>query len=358
MHTTFNRLRKRVRSIVIAATASSMVLGNIASVGAQTLNTASLELSDPRTGQTNVTYTFDAANFNTGTAIECMQLELATTSAGGTAVTGIDTTGASFDASGTLVTETNWTEDFGTNGLLELTYATGETPAGNGTLVFTGIDNGSTDETTYFAILTTFSDDTCTTQVDDVVIAFIYADGQLVELTIDATLNFVVSGVAASALVNGATTTHLSDASGINYANDVTSSTNGVSAHDVAVTTNASNGYVVYIRHTGQLTNGASDTIDNHTGTNGTPSAFPAAGTESWGYTTEDATLNPTADRFTTGGGDLWAGFTTTNQEVLYNAAAVPGTETVRVGHQVGVASTTEAGTYQTTIVYTVVATF
>ena len=43
---------------------------------------------------------------------------------------------------------------------------------------------------------------------------------------------------------------------------------------------------------------------------------------------------------------------------VATSAGAVTGGETVRVGHQVGVASTTEAGTYLTTIVYTCVATF
>ena len=112
----------------------------------------------------------------------------------------------------------------------------------------------------------------------------------------------------------------------------------------------------VYVRHTGLLTNGASDTITNWTGTNAAPTTFTAAGTEAWGYTTEDATLGGgTVDRFTSAGGDKWSGFSdTVNEPVIDNAGATSGTETTRVGHQVAVASTTEAGTYQTTIIYTV----
>ena len=246
MHTTLIRLKKRARSITIAVAASTMVLGNVASVGAQTLNTASLELSDPRTGETGVTYTMSAANFDTGTSLQCIQLELATTSAGGTPVTGIDTTSAALDAAGTLITESNWTIDpTPTNGILEITYGAGEAPAASGTLVFTGIDNGSTEGTTYYGRLNTFSDTACSTQVDDVVVAFIYTDGELVQLTIDPTLNFVINSVGVGQAVNGATTTHASTASGIDYLNDVTAAANGVSAHDLQVTTNATNGYTI-----------------------------------------------------------------------------------------------------------------
>lgn len=355
----FKRLSKRVRSLVIGAAASAMVVGNVASVAA--LSDSSLSLSDPRPSQTGVTYTFDSSGFDTGTSLQCITLQLNdAANMGGSVPSAIDTTGAALDASGTLVTETNWTGAYGTNGLLQLTYGAGEVPAGSGSLVFTGIDNGDTDGTTYYAQLNTYSNIDCSTGLtDSATVAYVYKAGEPVSLTIDPTLTFTCVGVASSSAVNGGTTTAASTASGIDFGNNVTSSTNGISAHDLQVTTNASGGYVVYIRHTGQLTNGSSDTIDNHSGTNLTPSAFPAAGTEAWGYTTEDATLSAVGDganRFTATG--EYAGFTTSNEEVVVNTAAAPGTETTRVGHQVGVASTTEAGTYNTTIVYSIVATF
>ncbi len=348
-----SRFKKRARSVAVGVAASGMVIGNVASVAA--LNTSSLLLSDPRPSETGVTYTFDSAGFDTGTTINCVSLDFNTAADGtGSVPAGMDTTGATLDGSGTLITEASWTESFGSNGALDLTFAGGETPAASGTLVFTGVDNPNTDDT-FFATLTTFENTDCSTDpVDTATVAWATKDGTPVSLTIDPTLTFTCSGVAASQTINGATTTHASTGGSIDYLNDVTASTNGVSAHDLDVTTNAANGFVVYIRHTGQLTNANSDTIDNHTGTNLSPSAFSAAGTESWGYTTDDSTLSAVgdgADRFTDT--NEWAGFTTTNEEIMTDESS-----TTRVGHQVGVAGATEAGTYTTNIVYTVVATF
>jgi hypothetical protein len=93
-----------------------------------------------------------------------------------------------------------------------------------------------------------------------------------------------------------------------------------------------------------------SQTIANSSGSNTTPAAFPAAGTEAYGYTTNDATLGTgTAGRFIS---NLWAAMTTTNAEVGYESAGVTST-TYRVGHQVGVSAITHPGTYTTTVVYT-----
>ena len=239
---------------------------------------------------------------------------------------------------------------------MRATYATGETP-GAGDIVFNNVTNGATIDTTYFAIFTSYSDASCSTSIDTVVVTFIYKDGALVSLTIDPSLTFTVAGVSDTAqTVNGVSTTVTSLPASIDYQNAVTSLVNGVSAHDLTVGTNATGGYSLYIKHTGLLTSGA-DTITNWTGTNGSPSAFPAVGTEAWGYTTEDgALLSGTANRFTTP--VAWAGFNTANELVADNAGPPASPETTRVGHQVGVAASTEAGTYQTTIVYTAASTY
>ena len=70
-----------------------------------------------------------------------------------------------------------------------------------------------------------------------------------------------------------------------------------------------------------------------------------SAGTEAFGYTTNDATLGTgTAARFTTGG-PKYAAFTTSNAEAGYSGAAV-SSETIRLGYAVGISGTTPAGTY------------
>lgn len=329
-----------------------IALSLLPTLNSHALTSSSLLLSDPRPDQTGVSYTFSSTGF-TATSIQCVDIIFNTQSdGGGTVPTGMTTTSFTFDSS-TSLTVGSWTENTAVNGRLRITSA-GET-ATNGNMVFGGITNGSTEGDDYFAIFTSYTDAACTggNEVDQVVVAFIYTDGELVQLTIDPTLTFTVAAVGTSQAVNGATTTVASTATGIDHQNSVTFAANGISAHDLQVGTNATGGYSVYIRHTGQLSNG-SDTIANHTGTNAVPTVFPAAGTEAWGYTTEDSSLSGgTGNRFTTAG-NVWAGFNTSNEIVADNTTAPSGTETTRVGHQVGVAATTPAGTYQTTIIYTV----
>lgn len=339
-------------NIVVAIIATFFVIAMLMPLAATaaTVTNGSLLLSDPRPSQTS-TYTFSGQGFSTGTTIRCAELVFNTQADGGGSVpTGMTTT-STFNST-TLLTFGSWTVANPASGTVRITNATGQAPAASGNIVWGGIVNSSV-EGTYYGIFTTYSDVGCTTAVDNTVVAYVVVDGELVQLTIDPTLTFAVNTVGSGLAVNGVNTTVASTAGSINFGNSVTAAANGISAHDLAVGTNAPNGYTVYIRHIGDLTNGASDTITTHTGTNASPTVFPAAGTEAWGYTTEDSSLGIVSpDRFTNGG-PFWAGFTTSNAPVMDNPAAPSSTETVRVGHQVGVATTTEAGTYQTTIIYT-----
>lgn len=341
--------RQRILQLVAAATVAAMIFGNVASVSAASITSASLELGDSRTSETS-TYTVGGSSFTTGTTIRCVEVVLNDQADGGGSIpSNITTTSSTLDSS-TLITAGSWSVDNSTNGTLSITNAAGETPSASGNIVWGTVTNGDTDQT-YYALIDTYSDLGCSTGVDSTVIAFAYKDGTLVSLTLEPTLLFVCNSVASAQTVNGATTSLLSGATGIDFGTAVTTSTNGITAHDLDVTTNASGGYNVYIRHTGQLINAATDVIANHTGTNASPTSFPAPGTEAWGYTTEDADLV----QF---GANEWAGFTTSNEVVMTNAAATAGSETVRVGHQVGVQSDTPAGTYTTTMIYTIVATY
>ena len=350
MTKTLALIQRRTTYILAAIAAVMMVFGNAALVSAADITAGSIELGDPRTSETS-TYTLTGSSFS-GTTIRCIEVALNDQADGGGSIpNNITTTSSTLDSS-TLITAGSWSVDNGSNGTLAITNAAGEAPSASGNVVWGGVTNGDTDQT-YYALVTTYTDASCTggNEVDDTVLAFAYKDGTLVSLTLEPTLTFVCNAVTQPDTVNGAALTVDSTATGIDHGTSVTSSQNGISAHDLAVTTNASGGYNVYIRHTAQLTNESSDTIANHTGTNAAPSTFPAAGNEAWGYTTEDADLS----QF---GANEWAGFTTSNELVMTNAAATAGTDTVRVGHQVGIANSTPAGTYDTTMIYTIVATY
>jgi len=342
--------------VLIAITALIMAtIGPVLRAGA--LSSSSLSLSDPRTSQTS-TYTFDASGFTTATTINCIQLDIGTAT-DGTGDAGLNLSGITLDSF--TVVSGAWVVGSvdGATDQLRATLVAGEAPLVSGNVVWGGVVNGATEGTTYYGLFETFSNVDCSTggAVDSVVVAFVYKDGALVQLTIDPTLTFTCSSVASSQAVNGATTTVNATCTGIDHANNVTFAANGISALDINVSTNATSGYTVSVRHTGLLSNG-SDTIANWTGTNAVPTSFPAPGTEAWGYTTEDSSLaGGTANRFTSAG-NVWAGFSTANETIIDNTGATTGTETTRVGQQVGVASTTPAGTYQTTIIYSIVSTY
>ncbi len=321
---------------------------------AATLSGGSVALSDSRPS-TASTYTITFDGLSAGT-IKCIMVQFSTAAESMTGDVGTVVTGATLETSSMVGTEANWTEDNATSNTVKLTYATGESINGDDkTLVLSGITNGGTAENDYFAILTTYTNTDCSTGLTDTgVAAFIYSNGQAVSLTVDPSLTFTVTGVSSGGTVNGATTNITTTATTVPFARVVNSSTNAIGEQVLTVATNASSGYTVYARYTAKPTSGSND-IDDHTGSNATPSTFTAAGTESFGYTTSDSTLAGTADRFTSSGGNKWAAFTTSNAEVMYGAAAAAST-TADFGYQVGISGATPAGTYTTTVILTATA--
>jgi len=205
-------------------------------------------------------------------------------------------------------------------------------------------------DTGYYYKIATFNNVDCATSpIDNAMVQFINTNGSTLSLTVDATLSFTVNAVASSSSCAGGTSNAGSTSTTIPFGT-VTAATNGLVCQDLSAATNATNGYTIYIRDTGQPTNGLGQTIIDWTGTNAAPTTFSAAGTEAYGYSTNDATLGTgTAGRFVA---NKFAASTTSNSEVAYEAAGLNST-TYRVAHQAGISTTTLPGTYQTTVIYT-----
>ncbi len=339
----------------------AIVLLQSSIVSAATLTTASVTLSDSRPNTASISYDFQASNVTTS-AIKCLKVEfdMAADGSGGKP-TGMDITSAAFSGSSDYVpTPASWSvSNNNTTGISQITFATGETPASAASrnAILTGITNGSVADNDYYLIFSTYNNTDCaTTPVDSSTVGFLFTNGQAVSLAVDGSLSFTIAGVTGngSLAVNGATITNgLATTPTTIPFGTITSSTNKVAAQDLLVSTNSGGGYTVYTRYTAQPTSGA-NTINNHTGSNAAPTAFSAAGTEAFGYTTEDATLSGTADRFTSAGGNKWAAFTTSNAELIFSSTAV-SSQTTRVGFQTGIATTTEPGSYVTSVIYTAV---
>jgi hypothetical protein len=357
------RLTKQALSVPVAVlVALSSLMFNAGLANANTVSNASVALSDPQPGATS-SYSFTGGGGGASTqfqsaVVRCIRVTFSTSSSSVSTPSGFTAASATVTAgSSTLINSSSsgWSPTASAN-TFSYTHSTGVTPSttSGATFVLAGITNSNTANTGYFYRLSTYGNTDCsTTPLDTASTMFINTAGSQLSLTVDSSLTFTVNAVASSQSCNGTTTTAASTSTTIPFGT-VTTASNGVVCQDLTASTNASNGYTISTRYTAAPTNGLGQTIDAWTGTNGSPTTFPSAGVdEAYGYTTDDASLSVTgdgADRFTNPRG--WAGMTTSNAELAYEAAGVTST-TYRVGHQVAIDSLTETGTYSTTVIYT-----
>jgi len=337
------KIKKFLGLAIVLVLVGGLFFGLVQVVKAAALGTGSLTLSDGKPSSTAVTYTAEWSNVTTS-EIKCIKLVFSDAATGGSAPEGMVTSTAAFDGD-YIPTPGSW--DIGSTaaeGTLTFTYAEGETPASadDQTVALTGITNGSSNNTTYYLQFNTYSDEVCSTEVDNGTVAFIYTTGQSVSLTVDPSISFTVDAVGSGQSVNGALTTVGSSATTIPLGT-VTASTNGITAHDLTVTTNAVSGYTIYTQYSGAPTYSGKTIID-WTGDHTTPTVM-GTGTKAFGYTTEDTDYSQFQS-------DKYSKFTTTNAEVAAAAAAVSAEKT-RIGYQAAVSGTTEAGNYVTTVILT-----
>ncbi len=343
-------LKKSILSFIVIVLALGAV--PIVRLQAASLTTGSIALSDSRISSASVTYAITFSGVTTS-PIQCINVRFSDASVAGAKPSGMTITSLALSGVSTYIpTPASWSvSNTDATGVTQITFASGETPssASARTVLLTGITNGSIAGTTYFLQFSTYNNTDCSTSpVDNATIAFIYTSGEIVTASVDPTLAFTVAGVASAASVNSSTTNITTTSTTIPFGT-ITASTNKIAAQDLIIGTNAGSGYTVTIRYTGTFTNGTGGNIVDWTGTNASPTTFSAAGTSAFGYTTEDAVLGTgTVARFTS---NKWAGFTTSPLEVAYNAGA--SADTVRVGFQAGIATTTPAGAYTTTVIYT-----
>jgi hypothetical protein len=130
----------------------------------------------------------------------------------------------------------------------------------------------------------------------------------------------------------------------------------------LTTSTNAYNGYVIKAYRTGPMSNGTATIPDFGAGSYSDPTSWGGSQctglTCGFGYTSSDTSINGT-NKF--GGGVLFAPFATSapGEIVADHTSPVTGTpvsnETFNITAKVAIPSNQAAGTYTTSIVYTVV---
>jgi hypothetical protein len=191
-----------------------------------------------------------------------------------------------------------------------------------------------------------------------------------VSANVDTSLTFSVSGVGASSTVNGSPTTTVATSTSTSLPfGTLPINTSVTLAHDLTVSTNASNGYTVTVEQTDNLKSTTGAIIDGFIdgAYTQTPTAWQGPGTDildpatygHWGLTSTDGTTTRTAEF----GSDEWVSGSTTPIVVMGNDGpadgATAGVGTARVGYQVQISALQEAGDdYTTTLRYIATPTF
>lgn len=326
---------------------------------AGTFTTAKVVISDSRAGLAATTYDF---SFTTTVTTNIKQLDVVfcTTASGACSTpTGMVTTGAT-RASDNLA-GTGRTDTFTGNGTLTTVVTTPASQATQAvTVQYTGITNPTTTDTTFFARITSYSD-TGSTVIDTISVAFATLNTTSISVTADvgSTFSFSIAAVNTGS-VNGATIDVTSTTATTIPFSTLASGVPKIAAHDISVISNSTNGYNVTVKTLADppLVDG-SNNIDKFSSGNASPATWSSPGGSSanvntgfFGYTTNDGVLGTgTTDRFTSSGGNKWAGATTSPLEVAYSATGVSSAEVTRIGWQAEVNGLQPAGAYTGSVI-------
>lgn len=316
------------------------------------VTSASVQFSDPRPSQTGVTYTV-GFTFPSTTPIECVLVKYATASNMTTPATGM-TSASGFTLSGGGLTQGNWTNYGSTNGTTEIYAASGQTPTLTAaTVTFTGVTN--TSLSTEYAQITTYSTETssgasCSGQIDQSnVMALATVAGVSASVQVDPSLTFSVANYGSAVNGSGDTSPVTTTSSTIPFG-DVAAGTTSWGSQTLTTSSNASHGYSVYVRYSGQMTDANSDTFRNEAGTVGSPATFDGSSSQSsFGLTTDSSTVTMASNK--------WAGLTTTNTAIDTQTAPQNG-NAFHVEYKVEPGNTQAPGTYTTTVTYAAVPTY
>lgn len=317
---------------------------------------ASVSLSDSTPAASNVRYTFTASSVSLS-SIACMKVNFGTAAdQTGGAPGGMSLTSAALDVGST------WTESASswslaqdsTSATLTLTYGAGAVPLSSGgrSVVFNGMGN-PTLAGTYFAVVSTYSNSNCITGATDVTtIAFAVVNGVTVSAIVDPTLTFGISNrnTACNGEPNFVGTAGAPSAVTLGRLAPLSAVSGGQS---ISVISNAAYGFTVSIKGKQPANNlrNLTHSWDDGGGPYGAPDVLGSG--ERFAYTYKDSTAgssiaNPASATFVT--------LTDTANPVMASTTSSSGAGCVSFTAQAS--STTPAGTYTATVIYTAVPNF
>lgn len=339
MKETQKGLSKRITALglAISLVGSALILAVSGMASAAQLTVRSLTLGSS-VASASTSYQF---NFTTGSTatIQSFSAQICTTASGSCSTPGgFDNSSSTFTSS-TLTG--SWTINTGTAGTIKATN-TGASSTSSGAaknIIFGAVTNPSATNSTFFARITTYSDNAYSTPVDVGTVAASTAGQITVTASVDETLTFTLT---AATVALGSLST----------------SSTGSGTSTMSAATNAASGYSITVNGT-TLTSGAntitalasqtaSSQGSSQFGINLKANTTPSVGSNVSGSGSGTATANyGTADQFRFVTGDSVA------------SASVPtNSNTYTVSYIANIAGATLPGSYSTALTYIASATF
>lgn len=352
--------RKQIQSKILSVLAAIVVLVAafvlpLPNAQAAQITGRKLTLSNSAGTATGVTYTL-TMTLPSATVLQSAEAVICTTASGSCSIpSGFSNASSTLSSQPTnLGDASGWSVNTSTSGKLRL-KKTGNSaaPTGTTTVTFGNVTNPTANNSTFYARITTYSDDAWTTPVDTGTVAASTASQITVTASVDETLTF-----CAGTSITG---TNCGTISGSSVSlGTLTDSTTGSGTSVMAASTNAVSGYAITINGS-TLTSGG-NTIDAITAGSGSPSS---QGTEQFGVNLRDNTTpnvgsDPTDTTnltYGTGYGTVDSFKFVTGNTVASKSAASNSTA-YTVSYIANVGGATEPGTYTGTYTYICTATF
>jgi hypothetical protein len=350
-----NTVKTNIRRIISAVLILAMFILPISIASpadAATITGRQIALSDSTGNASGVTYTLTttAALPTTGTAIKSIGVQFCVSISSCGSLTGFSASSSTLAAQPSGVgAASGWTVDTGTANELRIVNAANSTnPTGNVSIQWNGVHNPTANNTTFYALITTYSGAGWTGVIDTGTVALSTAAQITVALAVNETLTFCagtsVTGQNCGTVAGTAVTLPTASVSATSVGTSV-----------LSASTNATGGYAI------TFVGGALGPLTSLTG-GGTSSV----GTSQFGFNLV-ANTTPSVGAARTGSGTATAvnGYGTADS-FKYASAGLPiatvggptDGNTFTVSYIANIAGTTPAGNYQTAITYIATANF
>ena len=344
-----------VRTFIVATVLALVPLANAIKVGATQISSRSVTISTSAGAATGVTYSLSTSALPTsGTAVKSLQVKFCASLPGcASAPAGFSSASSTLASQPSGLGASGWSVSNSDSASLRINNSSNSTnPSGSVSVIWSGVTNPAVDNTTFYAIISTYSNANWTGEIDTGSIALSTSTQVQISLTVDETLTF-----CAGTSITGQNCATVSG-NFVNLGHGSTTST-ATGSSLMAASTNGSTGYAISI--SGSTLTSGSDTITALSSGGGS-----AIGTKQFGINLAGSNTAPAVGQAVSGSG---TGAPTINYSTDNNFRFVSGNtiasatgptnaNTFTIGYIANIDGMTPPGVYNTVLTYTATANF